>query len=84
MFRVTDFLSIGSKIILEYNDGGAYRVFDAFEFFNGQSGEMIDEIIEEGLTDVKIEGNTIEWFNGFDIDPGILYEISRRLEYDKI
>lgn len=48
MFKVTNFLGEGSKIILEYNNGWAYRVFDAAEFFYNKNGEMIEEIIEKG------------------------------------
>lgn len=84
MFQVTNYLVVGSKIILEFNNGGAYRVFNADTYFRYKDGPVIDEIREDGLTTVKIEGRTLEWFNGYDIDPEVLYDNTTRLRYEDL
>lgn len=78
MFKVTNFMIVGQKIIIEFN-GTQHRVFDFYNKYQTETGSVIRELIEDTAKFHKVhireDDSTLEWENGFDLDPGVLYQM---------
>ncbi len=61
----------GFKMLLKFEDG-SQKVIDLEPFLHGPIFEPIRDD-PELFRAVKIEGGTIAWPNGADIDPDVLY-----------
>ena len=72
MFKVTDFLVIGHRIILDFKK--AYK--------DHLDSPVVSEIVYDYgvFRGVRIEGDTLVWPNGFDVDPEMLFDISARID----
>ena len=59
------------KMLIEFEDGSQKEI-DLEPFLHGQIFEPIRNNLKM-FQDVRIEGGTIAWANGVDIDPDVLY-----------
>ena len=65
------------EILLTF-ENDEQRIFDVKPFLNlGKFAELRDESLFQS---VHVTFDTIEWSNGMDLDPEMLYEKSRNIE----
>jgi hypothetical protein len=64
----------GYRLLLTFDDG-AIREVDLISRIMGRGG-LAKELLDEGyFGQVRLSGESIEWPNGYDICPNLLYEI---------
>lgn len=69
------------KLVLEFSDK-EYRLYDARKHFVYKKSPLVDIVENEELfltAKVIEDAGTVEWSNGFDLDPDMLYEKSEPL-----